>query len=658
MAPKRTTRSTPATTTTPTTSMTDAQLKVLIDQGVADVLAACDADRSQNGEDNHDYGTGVKRQAPLAHKCTYPDFMKCKPLYFKGTEGVVELTHWFEKMETIFRISNCTMENQVRFATCTLLGGALTWWNSHIKTVGHDIAYEMTWTNLKKKMIDKYCPRGEIKKVKVEMCYLKVKESDKIERYIGGLPDMIHGIIMASKAKTMQDAIEFTTELLDKKIITFAERQAKNKRKFEDTSKNNLNKQHNKRQNTSKAYTAGYGDKKPYGEVLKGCHVFLAHVTTKETKDNSEKKRLKDVSIVQDFLNTGILSISPVRNERIVEPTEELSDKGFIRPSSLPWRSPVLFVKKKDGLNKKENEEHLKAILELLEKEELYVKFYKFEFCIPKIAKPRTKLTQKKVAFEWGDKQEAAFQTLKNKFCSASILALPQGAENFIVYCDALHKGLGAVLMQNKKVIAYASQNLRIHEKNYTTHDLELGQKCRSPVCWAEVGEVQLTGPEIVQETIEKVIQIKQRIQAAHDRQKSYADLKCKPMEFQVRDRVMLKVSPWKGVVRFGKRGKLNPRYVGNFKVLEKKPLALLLDGLHIDDKLYFVEEPVEIMDHEFKRLKQSHILIVKVGWNSRSGPEFTWEHEDQFWKKYPHIFTKTAPSSSAASQALRIRLT
>ncbi|GKE62896.1 reverse transcriptase domain-containing protein, partial [Tanacetum coccineum] len=217
-----------------------------------DALAARDADKSQNGEDSHDYGTGVRRQAPLARKCAYLGFMKCNPLYFKGTEGVVELTHWFEIMETMFRISNCTMENQVKFATCTLLGGALTWWNSHIKTVGHDIAYEITWTNLKKKMTDKYCPRGEIKKVKVKTCYLKVKgtnmvsynqcfqeltlmcarmfleESDKIERYIGSLPDMIYRSVMASKAKTMQDAIEFTTELLDKKIITFAERHAIN----------------------------------------------------------------------------------------------------------------------------------------------------------------------------------------------------------------------------------------------------------------------------------------------------------------------------------------------------------------------------------------------------------------------------------------------
>ncbi|GJV98726.1 putative reverse transcriptase domain-containing protein [Tanacetum coccineum] len=171
----------------------------------------------------------------------------------------------------------------------------------------------------------------------------------------------------------------------------------------------------------------------------------------------------------------------------------------------------------------------------------------------------------------------------------------------------------------------------------------------------AEVREVQLIGPEIVQETTEKIIQIKQRIQAARDRQKSYADLKRKPMEFQVGDRVMLKVLPWKGVVRFGKRGKLNPIYVGPFKVLEKVgavayklELPQELNGLHYDDKLHIVEEPIEIMDSEVKRLKQSRILIVKVQWNSRRCPEFTWEYEDQFQNKNSHLFTKTAPSSSA----------
>nr|GFA51454.1 putative reverse transcriptase domain, ribonuclease H-like domain, aspartic peptidase domain protein [Tanacetum cinerariifolium] len=171
------------------------------------------------------------------------------------------------------------------------------------------------------------------------------------------------------------------------------------------------------------------------------------------------------------------------------------------------------------------------------------------------------------------------------------------------------------------------------------------GRKFRSPVCWNEVEEFHLTGPAIVQETTKKIVQIKQRIQAARDRQKSYADLKRKPMEFQVGDKVMLKVSPWKGVVRFGKRGKLNPRYVAPFKVIEmvgsiayklelpeelsrvhntfyvsnlkkcyaNEPLAVPLDGLHFDDKLQFMEEPVEIMDREVKRLRNNRVPIVKV---------------------------------------------
>nr|GEX12915.1 putative reverse transcriptase domain-containing protein [Tanacetum cinerariifolium] len=185
------------------------------------------------------------------------------------------------------------------------------------------------------------------------------------------------------------------------------------------------------------------------------------------------------------------------------------------------------------------------------------------------------------------------------------------------------------------------------------------GRKCRSPVCWTKVGEAQILGPELIQETTEKIVQIKKRMQSARDRQKR--------------------------VVRFGKRGKLNPRYVGPFKVLERvgdvaykldllkelsrvhntfyvsnlkkchadKPLAVPLDGLHFDDKLHFVEEPVEIMDREVQRLKRSRIPVVKVRWNSKRGPEFTWEHEDQFRKKYPHLFAKTASSSKHADDEI-----
>nr|GFA16643.1 putative reverse transcriptase domain-containing protein [Tanacetum cinerariifolium] len=149
------------------------------------------------------------------------------------------------------------------------------------------------------------------------------------------------------------------------------------------------------------------------------------------------------------------------------------------------------------------------------------------------------------------------------------------------------------------------------------------GRKYRLPVYWNEVGEFHLTGPKIVQETTEKIVQIKQRIQAARDRQKSYADLKRKPMEFQVGDKVMLKVSPWNGVLRFGKRGKLNPRYIGPFMVIAR-----------VGSVAYKLELPEE---------------LSRVRWNSRRGPKFTWEREDQFKKKYPQLFTKTAPSSSAA---------
>ncbi|GJX34113.1 reverse transcriptase domain-containing protein [Tanacetum coccineum] len=204
------------------------------------------------------------------------------------------------------------------------------------------------------------------------------------------------------------------------------------------------------------------------------------------------------------------------------------------------------------------------------------------------------------------------------------------------------------------------------------------GRKCRSPVIWNKVGESQLAGPELVQETTEKIVQIRERLKTARSRQKCYADRRRKPLEFQVGDRVLFRVSPWKGVVRFGKREKLAPRFVGPFEIVERigpvayrlrlpQELSCIHDVFHVsnlkkclaesdvqvplkeikvNDKLYFVEEPVEIVDRQIKKLKRSWIPIVKVRWDSRRGAEFTWEREDQFKAKYPHLFMPINRSS------------
>nr|GEW17870.1 putative reverse transcriptase domain-containing protein [Tanacetum cinerariifolium] len=167
-------------------------------------------------------------------------------------------------------------------------------------------------------------------------------------------------------------------------------------------------------------------------------------------------------------------------------------------------------------------------------------------------------------------------------------------------------------------------------------------QKCRLPIGWSEVGDRQLTGSELIRETNKKIVQIKNRLLTARSRQNSYADVRRRPLEFNVGDKFMLKVSLWKGVIRFEKRGKLSPRFIGLFKILERidESLSISLDEVQLDEKLHFIEEPAEIMDREVKRLTQSRIPIVKVCWNSHRGPKYTWEREDQIKSKYPYLFT------------------
>ncbi|GJZ57577.1 putative reverse transcriptase domain-containing protein, partial [Tanacetum coccineum] len=622
---------------------------------------------NENGNRNGNHGMNYGGFMPVARECTFQDFLKCKPHNFSGTKGVVRLTCWFKKMETVFNISNCPSKYQVKYATCTLHDSALTWWNSHKRTIGVDAAYAMNWAGLMRLMTEVYCPRNEIQKMETEL--MVPDKEDRVERFIGGLLDkiqvMLQGMLrIRGGCKVTQGiTVDNNRHSRDKILVgrmwpeltwlgTIKERgivglllpQTLREPQLEISRARN--KSGNKTRNqtggnkaTTKAYAIGGGgtnpdsnvvtdtsyaveiadrrisetniilrgctlgllghpfdidlmpvelgsfnviigmdwlakyyaliicDEKvvciPYGdEVLiiqgdncdngsklniilctrtqkyieKGCQVYLAHVTSKKADDKSEEKHLRDVANRRDLgslfqkicwittwldtlnFNDLALVLAPIDRARRVPHLGEhqfcltrrkmvlfgcvsTTDQESTRDGPEVWLSQLRFVIVfiDDILiyskRRKEHEGHLKLILKLLKEEELYAKFSKCEFWLSKVqflghvidsegihvdpakieaikdwASPKTPTEIR----QFLEKAEPAFQLLKQKLCSAPILALSEGSENFMVYCDP-SQGLGAVLMQKEKVIAYASRQLKVHEKNYTTHDLELG---------------------------------------------------------------------------------------------------------------------------------------------------------------------------------------
>ncbi|GKD04716.1 putative reverse transcriptase domain-containing protein [Tanacetum coccineum] len=738
-------------------------------------------------------------------------------------------------------------------------------------------------------MTEVYCLRNEIQKMETELWNLTVKnndlaaytqrlqeltmmcikmvpeEEDRVEKFIGGLPDNIQGNVIAAEPTRLQDAVRIANNLMDQKLNGYAVKNAENKRRLEVNQRDSC-----VGEARGKAYVLGGGDANPDSNVIKGTFLLNNHYAFILFDSGADRSFVSATFSTLLDITPDTLDISyaiELANERISEtntmlrgctlgllghpfninliPVELGSFDAIIgmdwlanhhaviicdeKIMRIPYGDEVLIVQERlpnfSGISDEEGNQERVGGEETRGRADGTELFGGFS----KIAKPMTKLTQKNVKFDWSEKAEAAFQLLKQKLCSAPILALPKGIENFVVYCDASHKGLGAVLMQRENVIAYASRQLKIHEKNYTTYDLELGavvfalkmwrhylygtkcvvftdhkslkhildqkelnmRQCRwlkllsdydcdiryhpgkanvvadalsrkerlkplrvralvlmislnlpvhileaqvearkeenyeikdlcgmikkleprvdGTLClnrrswipyrdlkklywwpnmkaeiatytdgqsertiqtledmlracvmdfrkgWdrhlplAEVGDAQLTGSEIVHETTEKIIQIKKRIQAARDRQKSYANRRHKPLEFEVGDNIIAKVGTLAYRLELPEQlSRVHITFhVSNLKkCFVNEPLAISLDEIHIDDKLHFIEEPIEILDREVKRLKQSLIPIMKVGWNSRQGPEFTWEREDQMKKKCPHLFVN--PSSTS----------
>nr|GEW00659.1 putative reverse transcriptase domain-containing protein [Tanacetum cinerariifolium] len=428
---------------------------------------------------------------------------------FQGTEGVVGLTRWLEKMEYVFQISNCIVACQVKFTSCTLQGSALTWWNSHMRAIGQDVAYAMPWVALKRMITDKYCPIGESQKLESEYWNLKVKGLDLLN-YNYRFQELALMCDRLFPEESAKEAIKFATEMMDKKMLIHAERQAKHKRKFDDTSRNNQH-QHQpfKRNNVARAYTARPGDKKPYGGTKPLCPKCNYHYD-----EPCAPKCTNYVPIVQDFLEVfpedlpGIpptrqvefqidlipgaapvartpYRLAPSEMKELSDQLKELANKGFIRPSSSPWGAPVLFVKKKDG-----------SFWMCIDYRELNKLTVKNRYPLPRIDDFQgihVDLAKIKSIKDWASPKTATeirqflglagyyrrfikgFSKIARNYVVHRFWPYREGSEDFVVYCDASIKGLGTMLMQREKVIAYGSRQLKVHEKNYTTYDLELG---------------------------------------------------------------------------------------------------------------------------------------------------------------------------------------
>nr|GEW62356.1 reverse transcriptase domain-containing protein [Tanacetum cinerariifolium] len=623
------------------------------------------ADRT--GGADKDGGAGAAEAggviAPEVRGCSYKTFLNCKPHSFNGTEGVVRMSRWFEKMESVFEISKCVEEDK---------------------------------NDLKGMMTVEYYPRTKIQKMEQELWTLSMKGDD-----IDG-PANIH------------EAVTMARELVDHS---------------------------NRRQKAAKAYVAAPAEGRGYARNLPLCNKCKLHhvgqcppkcgrcqrdgargrayvMRTEEPQKNPNMVTgtlLLNDRYASILFNSGaekscvstafttFIDIAPavLDNSYEVELADgkvgvqflrrvDNNDSIHVNPSNIEpvknWKTPESPTK----------------ICSFLGLAGYYQRFFEN---FSKIEKPLTLLTQKNKKYEWGDKQEEAFRILKDKLWNAPVLELPDGPDDFVTkILEAQRKasknikapaemlgGLDAQFERNDDDRFTKSANFLPILKDYKMEKLARIYinkiVTRHEVLVSIISDRDSRFKSRFWQTLQKALGTRLDMRTAYhpqtdgqerDRQKSYADKRHKPLEFNVDDRVLLKLSPWKALIRFGKKGKLAPRYVGLFEIVKRvSPIAYrmrlpqessnihdtfhvsnfkkcladaslqaLLEEIEISDNLHFVEDPVEIVEHEVKKLKRSSISIIKFHWNSKRGAEFTWEREDQFKNKYPHLFVNASPAN------------
>ncbi|GJU61169.1 putative reverse transcriptase domain-containing protein [Tanacetum coccineum] len=627
-----------------------------------------------------------------------------------------------------------------------LQGVALTWWNSQIRTLGPN-AYSITWEVLKKKMTDKYCLQGEIKKLEIELWNLKVKgndvptyterfqeltlictkfvanETEKVDKYISGLPDNIYGNVKSSRPKTLDETIELANDLMDQKLRTYAERGSGNTNVanaqrdnraipkgngcFECGAPGHFKRDFPKLKNkdggngNAQGWVYAVGNAEKNGNASRNsdsnvvtCTVSRGLAGSSSSSTGGIPDRLDSRSRAR---SSSTVSIGTSGMKELSEQLQDLSDKGFIRPSSSPWGAPVSFVKNKDGsfrmcidyreLNKLTVKNHyplpkIDDLFDQLQGSNIYSKidlrlgYHQLrvrEQYIPKTAF-RTRyghyefqvmpfgLTNAPVdKTKHKEHLKAILEFLKKeklyaKFSNAPILALPKGSEDFVVYCDASHKGFRLLFDAEEKtkctVFTDYKRLQHIHDQKefnmsqrrwlellsdndcdirYHPGKANIVAEALSYKEWIELLRVQAIVMTISLDLSKQILGA--QIEALKPKNLENEDvggmirkdIPKEKLEPCADGTLCLNSMSWLPCY-----GVHHTFHVSNLKkCYADEPLAMSLEGIHVDDKLQFVEEPVEIMEREIKRLKRSLIPLVKLRRNSRRGLEFTWKRED-----------------------------